>query len=113
MASVLMAVRVDEEKGKVARRILSKNGMTFSAFVNEAIDQLISDNGSISMEDQHDGKTPQEKMLERMSKPENKDIIKNWYPKFRELQVDRALTKYDTMTKAEITIEKAKARGII
>lgn len=60
-----------------------------------------------------DGKTPQEKMLERMSTPENREKFNDFYSRMKELQVHRPLSEYDTMTKAEIAIEKGKARGII
>lgn len=63
--------------------------------------------------DQDDSKTPQEKMLERMSTPENREKLRVFLEQQKKLCSKRPLSKYDTMTKAEIAIEKAKARGII
>lgn len=60
-----------------------------------------------------DGKTPQEKMLERMSALENREKIRVFLEQQKKLCSNRPLSKYDTMTKAEIAIEKAKKRGWI
>lgn len=60
-----------------------------------------------------DSKTPQEKMLERMSTPENREKIRVFLEQQKKLYSNRSLSKYDTMTKAEIAMDKAKKRGWI
>lgn len=60
-----------------------------------------------------DSKTPQEKMLERMSTPENREKIRVFLEQQKKLCSNRSLSKYDTMTKAEIAMDKAKKRGWI
>lgn len=113
MTSSVLTVRMDDAKKEKMKRALDREGLNFSSFVNNQADLLIKNSGNSFANQFDDGKTEQEKMIERMSRPANKDIIKNWYTRFRELQVDRPLTKYDTMTKAELAMDKAKKRGWI
>lgn len=63
--------------------------------------------------DKDDSKTPQEKMLERMSTPENREKLRVFLEQQKKLCSNRPLSKYDTMTKAEIAMDKAKKRGWI
>ena len=71
------------------------------------------DDDEKSKEAFEDGKTPQEKMLERMSTPENREKIRVFLEQQKKLCSKRPLSKYDTMTKAEIAMDKAKKRGWI
>lgn len=113
MASVVMTARVDEEKSRKAKRVFARNNMTFTSAVNDMLDQIIENNGPVRVESEDDGKTPQERMLERMKTPENREKIRDFYSKIRALQDSRPLSKYDYMSKAEIAMEKAKARGVL
>lgn len=113
MTSSVLTVRMDDAKKEKMKRVLDREGLNFSSFVNNQADLLIEHNGLDFVKQPDDGKTPQEKMLERMRKPENREKFNNFYTRMKELQAHRPLSKYDTMTKEEIAIEKAKARGVI
>lgn len=113
MATVVMTARVDEEKRKKVKRILDNRGMTFTSYVNDSLDSLIENNGLIQEVNEDNGKSEQEKMIDRINRPENREKIRYYFENIMPLQSKRPLTKYDTMSNEEIAIEKAKARGVI
>lgn len=113
MTSSVLTVRMDGKKKEQMKRVLDKEGLTFSSFVNNQADLLIENNGLDFVKRSDDGKTPQEKMIERMSRPENKEKLRIFLEQQKKLCSKRPLSKYDYMTSAEIAMDRAKKKGWI
>lgn len=113
MTSSVLTVRMNDAKKEKMKRALDREGLNFSSFVNNQADLLIENNGLDFVKRPDDGKTPQEKMIERMSKPENKEKLRIFFDQQKKLCSKRPLSKFDYMTSAEIAMDRAKKKGWI